>query len=429
MKKKLFKRITWIWIFALALATMVALVIDLPVAKSDDLSGFQKYLENAIPRSMKKHDIKGVAIGLIHDGEVVYLKGFGFADSEQETPVTENTIFQVASISKSVTAWGIMNLVEEGKLDLDEPVSKYLTRWTLPASTYDASGVTIRRLLSHTSGIAHVGGYAGFGPDEPLQTLEESLSSAKDAFGEGVRIVRQPGTRIEYSGGAYTLLQLVIEEVTGVPFEEYMLNEVLIPLGMNQSGFILDPAMEENLSVVYGKNGKPTSSRSFTAKSAAGLYTTVHDLSAWAAAMIPSDRNSQGGSVLHPDTVQLMFIPQTEVNNPLNYGLGYMVQNVLFTNLTEVFHTGTNLPGWCSVVSTIPEKGEGIVIMTNSPGGAALRHEIQSAWLYWVTGSSTLGLRIQKLVNILKFTVPMGIFGILVLQIVSMISRRKKSNN
>ncbi len=424
MKNTPDKRIFLIWVIALVLITAVALAIDLPVAKSGDLAGLQEYLDQAIPESMKRHNIAGAAVGLVHNGEIVYLKGYGFADSAKEVPVTENTLFQAASISKSLTAWGIMNLVEEGKLDLDEPVSAYLSRWKLPPSRYDANGVTIRRLLSHTSGIAHVGGYAGFGTEEPLQTLEESLTAAKDAKGKGVKLVRQPGTKIEYSGGAYTLLQLVIEEVTNLPFEVYMKSTVLTPLGMEQSSFTLESSMAENLSVVYNNNGNPSPSRSFTAKAAAGLYTTAHDLSTWAAAMIPSDENSQGGQVLNPVTVQDMFQPQADVKSQFSYGLGYMVQRVLFTHLMEVFHTGTNLPGWCSVVSTVPDKGEGLVIMTNSPGGAALRHEIRSAWLYWVTGSSTLGLRFQKLLNILKYTFPIGLLGGIGLLITSLMKKR-----
>lgn len=411
MINKPHKKIFLIWVLTLVLITAAALLIDLPAAKPGDVPGFQEYLDQAVPESMEKHNIAGAAVGLIHDGKIVYLKGYGFADAAKEVPVTENTLFQAASISKSLTAWGIMNLVEQEKLELDEPVSTYLTRWELPPSKFDANGVTIRRLLSHTSGIANVGGYTGFGPDESLQTLEESLTSPKDADEKGVRLVRQPGTRISYSGGAYTLLQLVIEEVTNLSFEEYMKNEVLTPLGMDQSSFTPDLAMAENLSVVYGKDGAPSPSRLFTAKSAAGLYTTAHDLSAWAVAMIPSSENSQGGQVLNPETVQEMFLRQADVNSPFTYGLGYMVQEVLFTDLTEVFHTGTNLPGWCSVVSTVPEEGEGLVILTNSPGGAALRHEIRSAWLHWVTGSSTLGLRVQKLINILKYTFPIGLLG------------------
>ncbi|HEX2978723.1 MAG TPA: serine hydrolase domain-containing protein, partial [Anaerolineaceae bacterium] len=367
----------------------------------------------------------GAAVGLIHDGKIVDLRGYGLADAENGLPVTENTVFQAASISKSLTAWGVMNLVEQGKLGLDEPVSKYLTRWELPPSKYDASGVTIRRLLSHTAGIAHVGGYAGFSPDEPLQTLEESLVSAKDAFGRGVSIVRQPGTRYEYSGGGYTLLQLVIEEVTQRPFEAYMQDEVLAPLGMDHSSFTLDAALQSNLAIVYDKHGKPSTSRSFTAKAAAGLYTTAQDLTSWAMAMIPSGATPPDGQVLQAETLQEMYLPQAGTTNFSSYGLGYMVQKILFTDLMEVYHTGTNLPGWCAVVATVPEKGEGLVLMTNASGGAALRHQIHSAWLGWVTGSSTLALRTEKLGNLLLYILPIGFIGGVVLLIASKVTKGK----
>jgi D-alanyl-D-alanine carboxypeptidase len=430
MKRLSFLKLGLIWIVALMLLTMAGLFIDIPVAKPGDFEGFQNYLDKAIPDYMAMHHIPAVAVGLIHNGEVVYLKGYGFADTEQSIPVTEETVFQAASISKSLTAWGIMKLVEEGKLELDEPVSNYLTRWELPTSEFDANGVTIRRLLSHTAGIANVGGgYAGFDPSASPQTLEESLTSAKDANGEGVRIVYQPGTRHEYSGGGYTLLQLVIEEVTHLPFETYMKNEILEPLGMHQSSFALDPALEENLSVVYDVGGSASPSRLFTAKAAAGLYTTARDLSSWAVAMMPSDAAPQGRGVLKPETVQAMFLPQPEARGLSSDGLGYDVGEIYFTNLTEVYHTGTNEPGWCSVVSTVPMKGEGLVLLTNAPGGAALRHEIRSTWLFWVTGGSTFALRLQKLVNLLKVILPVGIGGGAVLFITWMILKvRGKSS-
>lgn len=430
MKRLSFFKISLIWILAMMLLTMACLFFDIHVAKPGDLNGFRNYLDKAIPEYMAKHHIPGVAVGLIHKGEVVYLKGYGFADTEQRIPITEYTVFQAASISKSLTAWGIMKLVEEGKLELDAPVSKYLTRWELPASEFDANGVTIRRLLSHTAGIANVGGgYAGFAPGEAPQTLEESLTAAKDAYGEGVRIIYQPGTRHEYSGGGYTLLQLVIEEVTQLPFETYMENEILEPLRMHQSGFALDPALEENLSVVYDMGGIASPSRLFTAKAAAGLYTTARDLSFWTAAMMPSDVALQGRGVLTPETVQAMFLPQPEATGLFSDGLGYDVGEIYFTNLSEVFHTGTNEPGWCSVVSTVPMKGEGLVLLTNAPGGAALRHEIRNTWLYWVTGGSTFALRLQKLVNILKVVLPVGMSGGAVLFIAWFIQKvRSKSS-
>ncbi len=120
MKHMLLRTISLLWILVLALCTAAMLLIDVPVTKSGDLEGFQNYLDTSIPNYMDKHHIAGTAVGLIHDGKVVYLKGYGYASFEKEIPVTENTAFQVASISKAMTSWGIMNLVEQGKLELDQ---------------------------------------------------------------------------------------------------------------------------------------------------------------------------------------------------------------------------------------------------------------------------------------------------------------------
>lgn len=417
MKKILYKWKYLIWTLTLVLLTILSLFLDIPAAKSGDIKGFITYLDKAIPQYMSKFNIGGVAVGVVENGKVVYLQGYGYSDSEKMVPITENTVFQAASISKSVTAWGVMNLVEQGKLELDVPIIKYLKRWKLPVSEFNADGVTLRRLLSHTAGINNVGGgYAGFLSEETLQTLEDSLVSAKDANEEGIRIVYQPGTQHSYSGGGYTILQLLIEEVSGLPFATYMKNELLTPLEMNHSDFEFTPEIEKNLSAVYDINGKLAASRFFAAKAAAGLYTTVKDLSSWTAAMVQPGTSEQKNYILETKTLQEMFHPQPEARGLFSYGLGYAVEKVLFQGFNEVYHTGTNLPGWCSLVTTIPGQHDGLVLLTNSPGGAALRHKIRSAWVFWKTRSSTFGLRIQKLVNILKIIVPIGFLGFLILK-------------
>lgn len=250
-----------------------------------------------------------------------------------------------------------------------------------------------------------------------MQTLEDSLASAKDANEEGVQIVYQPGTQHSYSGGGYTILQLLIEEVSGLPFDNYMKSEVLEPLEMNQSDFNFSPEIEKNLAVVY--DSKLTASHFFTAKAAAGLYTTGKDLSSWTAAMLQPDTSVQRNKILETKTLQDMFHPQPEASGLFSDGLGYSVEKILFQNIDEVYHTGTNLPGWCSLVTTIPTQHDGLVLLTNSPGGAALRYKIRSAWVFWETGSSTYGLRLQKLVNILKVIMPIGLIGFLIIIIVS----------
>ena len=153
------------------------------------------------------------AFGLIEDGRLVAEHYASVGD-----PVDRDTLFQVASMGKWITAWGVMRLVEHGKLDLDTPVSRYLTRWSLPDSEFDNDGVTVRRLLSHTAGLTDGLGYMGFPPGQAVEPLEASLSHAADAdpgTDGRTRVGVQPGSGFQYSGGGYTLLQLLIEEVSG----------------------------------------------------------------------------------------------------------------------------------------------------------------------------------------------------------------------
>ena len=171
---------------------------------------------------------------------MTWSKGYGRADTSRGVPVTPDTVFEVGSISKPVTAWGVMRLVQQGKLDLDAPVDRYLTRWHLPPAPFDADGVTIRRLLSHSAGLNS----QDYSPitTRPLPTLEQSLSGESGGVNarrgsDDVRITMTPGEQRSYSNGGYTLLQLAIEEVTGETFARYMQREVLDPLGMKHSSF------------------------------------------------------------------------------------------------------------------------------------------------------------------------------------------------
>ena len=154
---------------------------------------------------LEKEFVGNLAMALLEDGEVS--EDFYYSIDE---PVDRHTIFQMASVSKWISAWGIFALVEEGKLDIDQPVENYLTRWHLPPSEFDNNEVTVRNLLCHTSGLVDGLGYAGFTSEDSVQTLEESLTRAADAYwSEGVaRVGYEPGSQYKYSGGGYTLLQL-----------------------------------------------------------------------------------------------------------------------------------------------------------------------------------------------------------------------------
>ena len=268
--------------------------------------GLVDKLDLLIPQLMEQYSAPGAAVSLVRDGELVWSEGYGLADRERGVPVTTDTVFQVASISKAVTSWGVMRLVESGQLELDAPVEQYLTRWHLPRSNYDASGVTIRRLLSHSAGLS-VHGYPGLRPDVPLPSLEESLSGNNGGAG-AVRITMEPGAQFSYSGGGYTLLQLIVEEVTGETFSAYMQREVLDPLGMVHSSFEWRADLHPATAIAYSETGASLPNYLFTEQAAAGLYTTAPDLARFVAAEMPGPNGEPAGrGVLSPDTLRILI--------------------------------------------------------------------------------------------------------------------------
>ena len=325
-----------------------------------------------IPQLMEQYKVPGVAVSLVHNGEAVWTKSYGLADREQTIPVTDETVFQVASISKAVTSWGVMKLVESGRLELDAPVEQYLKRWHLPPSQYDASGVTVRRLLSHSAGL-NVDGYPGLPPDAELPSLQASLDGNNGGAG-ALRIVMEPGAQFSYSGGGFTLLQLIIEEVTGESFSAYMQRNVLDPLGMTHSSFDWRADLRPATAIAYSEMGHPLPNYLFTEKAAAGLYTTAADLARFIAAEMPGpDGEPAGRGVLSPDTLTLMSTPVIQ-----SQGLGQGVFK-LPDGSRKIEHSGKN-QGWVAVISANPKHGVGIVVLTNSDNGAALFKEIYRDW-------------------------------------------------
>lgn len=297
---------------------------------------------------------------------------YGRADKSKGKEVNNNTIFQVGSVSKTLTACGVMHLVDEGKIKLDDPVEKYLTRWHLPHSKFNKNDVTTRRLLSHTAGLS-VQGYGGTKPGKKLDTLEESLS-------KGVKIKVKPGSEYLYSGGGYTLLQLVIEEVTKKPFDKYMYEEILKPFGMEHSTYS-NNITSDNMSKSYGDLGQTSPNYNFTEEAAAGLKTTIPDFSKFILAMM--DRNNgetRERNVLRSQSIDLMFTPVRS-----NYGFG-IFYNKLSDGNTLIWHGGIN-NGWFAQYWMIPEKKDGLIVFTNSDNGMNLVNDIFDYWEQYETGT------------------------------------------
>lgn len=319
-------------------------------------------------------------------------------------PVDGDTLFQVASLSKWVTAFGVMTLVESGKLDLDAPVSTYLTRWSLPASEFDNRKVTVRRLLSHTAGLTDGLGYGGFPPGRSVQTIEQSLTAAADASPGRDGIVRvglEPGSRFEYSGGGYTLLQLVIEEVSGQPFDAYMKRAVLKPLGMTRSTFDIDTAPPGNVAASYDADGQRATLYRFTGLAAASLYTSAADMTRFLQAHLPGPNGEPPGrGVLKPETLEAMRRPEARQMGADIWGLGTMLYAPNNAGGFVIGHDGNNEPEINTAARIDPDTGDGIVVLET--GAPLLATRLGGEWVFWRTGNVDFTTLLMETGSLLK---------------------------
>lgn len=324
----------------------------------------------------KKNNVPGVAIAVIQNGKVAWIQCIGYANVATKNLVTAETIFNIGSVSKVISAWGFMQLTEKGLLKLDDPINPFLTRWNLPQSQFDISKVTLRRILSHTAGLS-VHGYGGFEQGTQLLSLEESLNGKTKRNGESVKLISEPGTKWDYSGGGYTLAQLLLEEKTKQKFAVYMKTNVFDPLGLMHTNYEWTEEMMANSATAYDTSGNPIKNRIFTEQAAAGLQTTVLDLAHIAELSITKDADRLN-KVLMPKTIKLMQQPMLPLSTEGESGLGYRFLN--YNNFRTIGHTGENV-GWSAGMFLYLPTKSGLVVLCNGSNGDRVWYPIYECWI------------------------------------------------
>jgi CubicO group peptidase (beta-lactamase class C family) len=318
---------------------------------------------------MAELHVPGVSIAVIHEGKIEWARGFGVTRIGGE-PVTPDTLFQAASISKPVTAMAVLRLVQSGKLSLTTDVNQYLKTWKIPANGFtERRKVTLQELLTHTAGLT-VHGFGGYASGDPLPTLVQVLNGEKPANSGPIRVDTEPGTVWRYSGGGYVVAQQLLQDVTGQPFAKLMRDTVLEPIGMTRSTYE-QPLPKSRLAEVampYLEDGQPVPDgpHVYPEMAPAGLWTTPSDLARYA---IEVQRSLAGTSnrVLSRAMVHDMLTPRLN-----HWGLGPEVggnaKRPYFT------HGGSNEGYQCELLAY--DEGDGVVIMTNGDNGGELASQI-----------------------------------------------------
>jgi CubicO group peptidase (beta-lactamase class C family) len=414
--RKLLVTTGWILLWALVVAAAVlaeAAWFAHPAVTRGDSASIEKHLVQKLQSITAQRELGSAALVLMQNGKIVAERGFGVANAETQAPVkTDQTLFLLASVSKAVTGWGVMKLIADGKLGLDEPVLPHLKRWRFPGSETYRDKVTVRHLLSHTAGIDDGFGVSGFAPGEPLQTLEESLTFPKDVNSgapHGVTVNREPGTAMSYSSAAYTVLQLLIEEVTGQSFAEYMKAAVLQPLGMAKASFDLDAITAEgrarDLAPNFDRELQPHPHRRYTAMAAVSLRVTAHDVAQLLLAY------TRANPVLEPETLKQMLTPQPGTGG--RWGLSHTLYVENGAGGYVAGHDGGAFPASGAMMLVNPATGDGLALLVAGSAGAT--NQLPHDWIYWETGKLTFEARRQTVQNrIVPASVAMVVGAILI---------------
>lgn len=324
---------------------------------------------------MAELNVPGVSIAFIENGRVSWARAYGVATAGEKQSVTPTTLFQAASMSKPVAATAALRLVEQGRLALDEDVNNRLKAWKAPPSAFTAEEkVTLRRLLSHTAGLT-VSGFPGYQAGKPVPSVVQVLDGLPPSNTPAVRSFEAPGGAYAYSGGGYTVAQLLIVEAGGKPYPELLQDVVLRPAGMRQSTFaqpLPDPIVGRSASGHSGKGAViPGGRNTYPEYAAASLWTTPSDYGRFMIGL----QNAYSGrphALLRQATAQTMMTP-VDAGYGLGVALGRRGGHPYFQ------HGGSNAGFQSNALAFLDGSRQGAVVMTNGDAGGRLAAEIFSA--------------------------------------------------
>jgi CubicO group peptidase (beta-lactamase class C family) len=328
-------------------------------AVANDQQSTIPQLERAVPELMKKSNVPGVSIALIRHGKTVWVDGFGVKEAGTSQPVTGETVFEAASLSKPVFAYGVLKLVDQGKLGLDVPLTTYLPKPYIPGDQRLAK-ITARIVLSHRTG----------------------FPNWRD--GDSLPLYFTPGERFSYSGEGYIYLQRVVEQITGKRLNQYMTETVFGPLGMTSSSYVWRPDFDALTATGHDPNGKPTPvEKPDEAGAASTLNTTAKDYALFVEAVL-NKKGLEPGTLREMETPQIALDPEcricikrqpAQLSNNLFWGLGWGIQR---TDRGEaMWHWGDNGAFKCFVMAE-PRTKSGAVMFANSANGLQMAEPLMN---------------------------------------------------
>lgn len=310
---------------------------------------------------MAYYHVPGVSIAVIKDYKVQWSRGYGLADSADGRKVTTATKFQAASISKSLNALGVLRVATQKQVDLHKDINEYLRTWKLPSDSFTAKQkVTLAHLLSHTAGLS-VHGFRGYNQRDSLPSDNDILDGKRPANSPAVRNLFSPGIKYQYSGGGTVITKKLITDLTGMPYDRFMNDSVLTPIGMLHSSFLQPPPDNWSADLATGYNETapvPGKFNIYPEQAPDGLWTTPEDLGRF---IIEVQKSLIGKSnkILSKEMTATMLTPYIDKSSALGVFIETRGEKRYFR------HGGSNNGFKCEYFASL-EDGYGVVVMTNS---------------------------------------------------------------
>ena len=330
----------------------------------------ERHLRAEIEEALSRWPTAGLAVGVVRNGALAWFHGHGVADIASNTPVTEDTVFRIASITKTFTAIAVMQLWERGLVDLDAPANDYLRGFALVPRKAGLPPATLRHLLTHTAGIPAVRT-----PSDLLRPVMgwgmpvgHPTPSLAEYYRGGLRVDTEPGSRWAYSNHGFATLGQIVEDVSGLPLDRYLRERIFGPLGMENSDLIRSDRVRSRLATGYTLRAgglQAVADREIVTAGASSVYSTTGDMARYVSALLGGGANEHG-SVLRPETLARMFEPHYQPDPRLpGMGLAFFRNEV--GGHPTVGHDGI-WTGFCSDMLLAPEEGIGVLVFANTGG-------------------------------------------------------------
>ncbi|MEK4512243.1 class A beta-lactamase-related serine hydrolase [Paenibacillus anaericanus] len=331
-------------------------------------------LNISMDERMKFYNVSGLSIALIGNGQISTAEGFGVLESGTNNRVSNHSIFHACSISKFITSMLVLKLIELGMLDLDEDINNRLTSWKVPTNEFTLDKkVTLRTLLSHQSGIIDPeGSFGEFDSTQGIPTMVELLEGKTAYCKEAIQVQYEPGSDFQYSDAGFCIIQQLIEDASGRPFEVMVTEHIFRPLNMNNSTFVvqyISEVINDDFSCGHNKNGHVVDSKYpiYPFPAAAGLWSTPSDLAILVVELMNSLQGRSNLGLSQSKAKEFITSQGCKEWTGLGVFLDGAEQELKISSL------GWGVGFQCMLVA-YPYKGTGAVIMTNADLGV---HQLQ----------------------------------------------------